>query len=237
MSEPTKPNRFAHLRRNAVAYAALFVALGGTSAYAANEVLPKSSVGAKQLKSKAVSGKKIKANAVTTAHVQNGSLLSEDFAPGVLSGAGAAGSAGPQGERGPQGEAGPQGPAGERGPQGPQGATGPMGPQGPQGPQGQTGPIGPTGPQGAPGISGLEVVTSAGGGGTGEVHITNIPCPTGKTPIGGGFTRSGVQGDGDFEVMASYPSHNGYWQVSAKYEGGNGDAWNLNGYALCARVG
>ena len=61
-----------HLRRNAVAYLALFVALGGTS-YAALK-LPKNSVGGKQIKKNAVTGRKVK----------NGSLKAGDFAAGTL---------------------------------------------------------------------------------------------------------------------------------------------------------
>ena len=61
-----------HLRNNAVAYLALFVAIGGTS-YAAVQ-LPKDSVGAKQ----------IAKNAVRTAEVKDGSLKSADFASGTL---------------------------------------------------------------------------------------------------------------------------------------------------------
>ena len=77
-----------HLRRNAVAYLALFVALGGTS-YAA-VALPKNSVGAAQ----------IKPNAVSTKKVKNGSLRASDFKSGDLP-------AGPQGATGPVGPVGP----------------------------------------------------------------------------------------------------------------------------------
>lgn len=85
-----------HLRRNTVAYLALFVALGG-SAYAAGG-LPKNSVGAKQLKR----------NSVTSRNVKDGSLLSADFAKGQL----------PQGERGARGEKGERGEPGREGARG-----------------------------------------------------------------------------------------------------------------------
>lgn len=101
-----------HLRGNLVAYLALFLALGGTSAYAAG-ALPKASVGTKQLKK----------SAVTSPKVRDGSLQAKDLAAGQL----------PRGEQGPRGEHGPQG---ERGATGPQGSTGPEGPQGEQGPSG-----------------------------------------------------------------------------------------------------
>jgi len=70
-----------------VGYLALFVALGGTS-YAAIK-LPAGSVGAKQLRS----------SAVTSPKVKNRSLRATDFAPGTL-------------RRGPRGSQGPAGPAG-----------------------------------------------------------------------------------------------------------------------------
>ena len=67
-----------------VACIALAIALGGTS-YAAL-VLPRNSVGNKQLRT----------NAVTSAKVRNGSLQTKDFKAGQL----------PRGQRGPQGPAG-----------------------------------------------------------------------------------------------------------------------------------
>jgi len=60
----------AHLRRNAVAYLALFIALGGT-AFAATQ-LPKNSVGAKQLKKQSVNAAKVKKNSLT------GNQINED---------------------------------------------------------------------------------------------------------------------------------------------------------------
>jgi hypothetical protein len=93
---------------NIVASIALFVALGG-GAYAA-ATLPARSVGAKQ----------IRTNAVTSAHVKNRSLLAEDFKLGQL----------------PAGKPGAQGPAGTAGEPGAAGATGAPGPQGSPGTSG-----------------------------------------------------------------------------------------------------
>jgi hypothetical protein len=87
---------------NVVASLALFVALGGLS-YAAI-TLPKNSVGSKQ----------IKANAVTSAKVKQGTLQQGDFAPGVLQ-AGGAGPPGPKGDQGIQGVRGIQGLQGPKG--------------------------------------------------------------------------------------------------------------------------
>jgi hypothetical protein len=102
----------------AISLTALFVALGGTS-YAAVS-LPKNSVGAKQLKS----------SAVTSTKVKNGSLLLKDFKTGqVPQGAkGDAGAVGPAGAKGDKGDAGPKGDTGAKGDAGPQGDTGPVGP-------------------------------------------------------------------------------------------------------------
>jgi hypothetical protein len=84
---------------NVMATVGVFIALGGTS-YAVAQ-LPKNSVGSKQIRANAVTGKKVK----------DGSLTTADFAKGQLLSAGA----GPQG---PQGAPGAQGPKGERGPAG-----------------------------------------------------------------------------------------------------------------------
>jgi len=81
-----------------VAGVALAVALGGTS-YATVLQVPRASVGTVQLKTGAVTTKKLAQNAVTGAKVRNGSLLKGDFAPGQL----------PAGPTGPQGPAGPPG--------------------------------------------------------------------------------------------------------------------------------
>jgi hypothetical protein len=96
------------VRRHHLALLALLIALGGTS-YAAVRI-PVNSVGTAQLK----------ASAVTSAKVRNGSLLARDFAAGSL-------------PAGPTGAAGPQGAAGPAGPPGPQGAPGPKGDPGQDG--------------------------------------------------------------------------------------------------------
>jgi hypothetical protein len=88
---------------NVVATLALFMALGG-GAYAAI-TLPKNSVGPRQ----------IKANAVGSSKVRNGSLLKTDFRSGQLPVA-------------PQGPPGPKGDAGSPGQQGLKGDTGAPGP-------------------------------------------------------------------------------------------------------------
>jgi hypothetical protein len=90
-----------------VASIALLVALGGTSIAAVAVAVPRNSVGTLQLQD----------NAVVSAKVKNGSLLSRDFRSGQI----------PKGPKGPQGPAGPAGPAGAAGAVGPTGAIGPAG--------------------------------------------------------------------------------------------------------------
>jgi hypothetical protein len=96
-----------HLRRNAVAYAALFVALGGTS-YAAIK-LPPNSVGTRQLKRGAVTASKVKRH----------SLLASNFKAGQLRG----GAPGPTGPQGPAGRDGASGKNGQNGAPGLDGRT------------------------------------------------------------------------------------------------------------------
>jgi hypothetical protein len=96
-------NRFTrHVRQQLVGYIALFTALGGVS-YAAVK-LPANSVGTKQLKNGAVTGRKVKPN----------SLLAKDFKAGQL----------PSGPRGLQGVPGGQGPQGSQGIPGQSGTIG-----------------------------------------------------------------------------------------------------------------
>jgi hypothetical protein len=94
---------------NVMATVAVFIALGGAS-YAA-VVLPKNSVGSKQIKKGGVKHADLAKNSVTSTNVTDGSLLSADFKPGQLP----AGPAGPQGPKGDTGATGLQGPKGDQG--------------------------------------------------------------------------------------------------------------------------
>jgi hypothetical protein len=106
----------AYLRQHHLGLLALFVALGGT-AYA-GATLPRDSVGTGQLRD----------NAVTSAKVDDRSLLETDFKAGEL----------PRGERGKRGEQGERGRRGKRGPKGERGERGRRGRRGAQGPAGAT---------------------------------------------------------------------------------------------------
>jgi Collagen triple helix repeat (20 copies) len=103
--------RLGRRHTTAVAYLALFAALGG-SAYAAVTV----------------TGANIKDGTVTGKDVKNRSLGAGKLSAGALGSlAGQRGPAGPQGERGLKGD------KGDKGDRGPIGETGPLGPQGPSG--------------------------------------------------------------------------------------------------------
>ena len=64
-----------YMRRHHLAVIALFVALGGTSVAAGNVLLPKNSVGAKQLKKSAVTNVKIAKGAVTKQKIAKKTLV------------------------------------------------------------------------------------------------------------------------------------------------------------------
>jgi hypothetical protein len=100
---------FTHLKRNLVAYVALFIALGGSS-YAAVRLTP-GSVSTTALANRSVTHKKLAINSVTARNIANGSLTRADFRAGTVVG-GSNGGSGSNGRRGP---AGPQGPAGPPG--------------------------------------------------------------------------------------------------------------------------
>jgi hypothetical protein len=74
----------AHLRRNLVAYVALFFGLAGTSFGAAKMIVPPNSVGTLQLKRSAVTAKKLHKNAVTSVKVKDNSLTGRDIAEATL---------------------------------------------------------------------------------------------------------------------------------------------------------
>jgi hypothetical protein len=155
--------RLSRRHSTAVAYLALFAALGGT-AYAAVTV----------------TGKNIKDGTVTGRDVKNRSLGTSKLSATALSSL--------TGQRGPTGPQGPKGDGGERGPAGPTGATGPQATTGPAGPQGPAGAQGPTGISGweyvvtpYPGVS-----VPAG-----TTESATVICPTTKKALGGGVSKAG----------------------------------------------
>jgi hypothetical protein len=99
-----------HLRANAVAYLALFVALGGTSMAAVT--LKRNSVLSTHIKNGQVKRADIASGAVDSSRVANGSLQAHDFAAGQLQ----SGARGPAGAPGTPGANGAPGGTGARGP-------------------------------------------------------------------------------------------------------------------------
>jgi hypothetical protein len=67
-----------HIRTNAVAYVALFVALGGTGAWAATTIksknIAKDAVLSKHIKNGEVRGPDVRANSLTGVHINEGTL-------------------------------------------------------------------------------------------------------------------------------------------------------------------
>ena len=68
---------------NVVATLALFIAIGGASAFAASQ-LGKNSVGSKQLKKNSVTSAKIKKNAVTGAKIKSGAVTGAKLTSGTI---------------------------------------------------------------------------------------------------------------------------------------------------------
>jgi hypothetical protein len=223
-----------YVKQHHLGLIALFVALGGTS-YAATQ-LPKNSVGTTQ----------IKANAVTAPKVKDGSLSAADFKPGSL----------------PAGGQGPAGPAGLEGPQGLQGGVGPKGDKGDKGDTGtvdtsnfftkaasdnryllQTGKAFDAdkldGKDSTAFVRDFEVVTVDSADNTDGYKEAFAPCPTGKTPIGGG---AGIYWTADLptqmpKVISSfiYTQANS-WYAEAQAPTGDTQTWKLRVEALCAVV-
>jgi Collagen triple helix repeat (20 copies) len=120
---------------NVVSTLCLVLLLGGGTAYAATQLLPKNSVGSAQIKNGAVTPAKL-----------------SPAAKGAVTGA--TGPQGPKGEPGPRGEVGPRGEAGQKGDAGAKGDTGPQGDPGVRGETGLPGTPGPKGDAGAKGEKG-----------------------------------------------------------------------------------
>jgi Collagen triple helix repeat (20 copies) len=189
--------RLIRRHSTAVAYLALFAALGG-SAYAAVTV----------------TGSNIKDGTVTGKDVKNRSLGTNKLSPTAVSSlSGKPGPAGPQGERGAVGPTGPTGPAG------------PKGETGPAGPQGLRGPAGPSGMFGREQLTSLGLSVSAK-----TTRRLTKQCPTGKTVLGGGVSKS----SGGF-VADSAPTNDGTGWVGALYNPGPGSS-TMYVWAICASV-
>jgi hypothetical protein len=218
-------------RATVLAFVAMFLALTG-GAYAV--AVPSSSVGSRQLKKDAVTGKKIKAGAVRSRHVKDGSLLGKDFKAGTLP-AGPQGPVGPAGAPGTSGERGPAGAAGAQGPAGPA-AAGVPGPAGPAGPAGARGPAGPAGPAGAPGMSELNTVSQSSADNSTDTKTVSAPCRNGLVAVGGGFTLDAANNT-PVRIEASEPDFQpAGWTVTAVETSPTGDSWAVGAWVICVRV-
>jgi hypothetical protein len=185
------PNRLiSHLRGNAVAYVALFTALGGTS-YAAVQLAP-GSVKTKDLANGAVTRAKLAAHSVGESNMVKRSLTAADFKPGALLGA-------LKGTNGAAGALGLTGPAGANGAAG----TTQAGATGVTGATGATGAAGATGPGGQDGNASI-VLRSRGTGSVTAPHgsSTNVPL-TGTTWTQGASDLNLVTGSMTIETPAS----------------------------------
>ena len=153
--------RLSRRHTTAVAYLALFAALGG-SAYAAVTV----------------TGKNIKDGTVTGRDVKNSTLGTNKLSPTAVSSL-----------TGKPGPTGPQGDKGATGPAGPTGAPGRTGVPGPAGPQGAAGPPGATGISGWEFRTSDGVRISPGGTGSARINCPG-GYPTGKMALGGGASAT-----------------------------------------------
>ena len=147
----------------AVAYLALFVALGG-SAYAAVTVT------GKNITDGTITGRDVKNRTLGTDKLSSKALRSLASRPG------------------PQGAPGVRGPKGDKGEKGEPGASGPVGPMGAAGPTGSDGLPGPRGPSG---ISGWEYRTAGHSIGPDDHETWVVDCSAGKKALGGGVAASG----------------------------------------------
>ena len=174
-------------------------------------------------------GKDIARNAVTSAHVKDGSLTTVDVLADTVAAMSARGARGDTGATGP---AGPAGPAGTGGVQGPAGAKGPVGLQGAPGPQGLQGPAGAQGPSGIKGMQVVSVNDSVAGL---AEKTTWVGCTSlGKVVIGWAFGPS-VNHD-DLVATAKYV-YNGAGRPESVGIRVLNQAVGTNGYtvmALCA---
>jgi Collagen triple helix repeat (20 copies) len=173
-----------HLRRNAVAYLALFVALGGTSFAAATVIT------GKNVKNSSLTGADVKNSSLTGGDVKDKSLTTSDFNGSVQ---------GPKGDTGLQGPKGDIGAKGDTGTKGDTGATGDTGAPGAAGTAVAYATVEPDGtvdPQKSKNITAANIDPDTQ---TGMVCFTGLPF-TAKSAM---VTTQGVFDNGEPDVIAS----------------------------------
>lgn len=199
--------RLARRHTAAVAYLALFAALGG-SAYAAGTI----------------TGKNIKDGTITGTDVKNHSLSADKLSQAALTSLANA--------RGPVGTQGPNGATGPAGPQGPKGGTGPVGSKGDTGPAGPQGPAGPSGISGweVRLSDGVRVMPKV-------YNSTHADCPAGKKALGGGAsTDSNLSAGGSTVVMTSAPSDDGTGWAIRSVNTSPDTPSTIYAWVICANV-
>ena len=198
--------RLSRRHSTAVAYLALFAALGGGTAYAAATV----------------TGSSIKDGTITGKDIKKRSIGADRLSPTAVSSLGRPGPAGPAGPAGGQGERGEKGEKGERGPAGPNGPAGPRGEQG------------AAGPAGGSGVSGFQYIARrADTDILKDKYLRwSVDCPNGKRALGGGVSTSAPY---ETRVIESAPTGEATgWGVGVKNEGGptmSGYVWVTCAYA------
>jgi hypothetical protein len=197
------------IRKNLVAWLALFVALGGTSLAASHYII--------------TSTKQIKPSVLSQLKGKTGPAGPPGFNLGIQGPAGLNGTNGKNGEQGRIGPTGEQGGPGQRGAAGATGpagagATGPSGAAGATGEKGATGPTGPgagsTGPTGAAGKEGATGPTGPGGTGGGggcaggiPTTACTLPSKAGETGVWSANMQAPASGFPQIQAigLASYP--------------------------------
>jgi hypothetical protein len=108
--------------------------------------------------------------------------------------------------------------------------------EGPQGPQGPPGPEGPAGPPGPSGISGYEIVEEEWTQFPSSIILNEIPCPSGKKAIAGGFRGALTSSPVDWAPRWNYPDASGTKWIVALLNLDGSETATFHGYAVCAFV-
>jgi hypothetical protein len=125
-----------------------------------------------------------------------------------------------------------------KGTRGPRGLQGPSGPAGPAGVAGAPGPQGIQGPPGPTGISGYQVVEQETASNAVAYKELTVPCPSGKTIIGGGagIGWSPPHDPAESPHLLSSFIFEGGWYGEAQDSSGTGRNWRLIVQVICANV-
>ena len=106
---------------------------------------------------------------------------------------------------------------------------------------GAVGPAGPGGPKGDPGpagVAGYQRVQQqqSAPGGNGSERAYTVPCPGGKSVLGGGFNFSKGQDADDLTVIESTASSDSAWEIRVRNRTGQRPQGAITLSAVCATV-